>query len=99
MSRPRSVPISTATSRRSWPRPSSRFNTSGAKFGGPCRAGKGPRSMATILVVEDNAANMKLAVFVLQNAGYRVLSAADAEEGLTHARQEHPDLILMDIQL
>jgi len=55
--------------------------------------------MATILVVEDNAANMKLAVFVLQNAGYRVLSAADAEEGLTLARQEHPDLILMDIQL
>jgi len=55
--------------------------------------------MATILVVEDNAANMKLAVFLLQNAGYSVLSAPDAEAGLTLARQERPDLILMDIQL
>ena len=55
--------------------------------------------MATILIVEDNAANMKLAVFLLQHAGYTVLSAADAEAGLTLARNEHPDLILMDIQL
>jgi two-component system cell cycle response regulator DivK len=55
--------------------------------------------MHKILVVEDNAANMKLAVFLLQNAGYSVLSAPDAEIGLTLARREHPDLILMDIQL
>jgi two-component system, cell cycle response regulator DivK len=55
--------------------------------------------MATILVVEDNAANMKLAVFLLQNAGYSVLSAPDAETGLTLAREQYPDLILMDIQL
>ena len=55
--------------------------------------------MPTILVVEDNAANMKLAVFLLQNAGYAVLSAPDAETGLTLAREAHPDLILMDIQL
>jgi two-component system, cell cycle response regulator DivK len=55
--------------------------------------------MATILIVEDNPANMKLAVFVLKNAGYAVLSAPDAEIGLTLAREAHPDLILMDIQL
>ena len=55
--------------------------------------------MALILIIEDNAANMKLAVFLLQNAGYSVLSAPDAETGLTLAREEHPDLILMDIQL
>lgn len=55
--------------------------------------------MAKILVVEDNAANMKLAVFLLQSAGHSVLSAPDAEIGLTLARAEHPDLILMDIQL
>jgi len=55
--------------------------------------------MPTILVVEDNAANMKLVVFLLQNAGYAVLSAPDAEIGLTLARHAHPDLILMDIQL
>jgi two-component system, cell cycle response regulator DivK len=55
--------------------------------------------MKVILVVEDNPANMKLAVFMLENAGYRVLSALDAEAGLALARSERPDLILMDIQL
>jgi two-component system cell cycle response regulator DivK len=55
--------------------------------------------MAKILIVEDNAANMKLAVFLLQTAGHIVLSATDAEAGLTLARDECPSLILMDIQL
>jgi two-component system cell cycle response regulator DivK len=55
--------------------------------------------MATILIVEDNPANMKLTVFLLQHAGYGVLSATDAESGLALARERHPDLILMDIQL
>jgi len=50
-------------------------------------------------VVEDNPANMKLAVFLLQSAGHGVLKAADAEAGLAMARDEKPDLILMDIQL
>ena len=55
--------------------------------------------MATVLVVEDNAANMKLATFLLTSAGHTVLSATNAEAGLTLARDEHPDIILMDIQL
>ena len=55
--------------------------------------------MATVLLIEDNPANMMLTVFLLQSAGYTVLSATDAEAGLTLARDEHPDLILMDIQL
>jgi two-component system, cell cycle response regulator DivK len=55
--------------------------------------------MATVLIVEDNAANMTLAVFLLQSAGHTVLSARDAEAGLTLARDEQPNLILMDIQL
>src|SRR4051812_20257661 len=55
--------------------------------------------MARILVVEDNPANMTLAVFLLESAGHTVISATDAEAGLTLARDEHPDLILMDIQL
>ena len=55
--------------------------------------------MARVLVVEDNAANMTLAVFLLQSAGHTVLSATDAEAGLRLARGEQPDLILMDIQL
>jgi two-component system cell cycle response regulator DivK len=55
--------------------------------------------MAKILVIEDNLANMKLAVLLLQKAGYSVLSALDAEVGLALAQTEQPDLILMDIQL
>ena len=55
--------------------------------------------MATILIVEDNPANMTLAIFLLQSAGHTVLTATDAEAGLTLARDEQPDLILMDIQL
>jgi two-component system, cell cycle response regulator DivK len=55
--------------------------------------------MARILVIEDNPANMKLAVLLLRNAGHCALSAIDAETGLTLARAELPDLILVDIQL
>jgi two-component system, cell cycle response regulator DivK len=55
--------------------------------------------MATVLLVEDNPANLKLAVILLETAGYTVISARDAEAGLTLAREERPDLILMDIQL
>jgi two-component system cell cycle response regulator DivK len=55
--------------------------------------------MAKVLVIEDNAANMTLAVFLLQSAGHIVVSATDAEAGLTLARAEQPNLILMDIQL
>jgi two-component system cell cycle response regulator DivK len=55
--------------------------------------------MARVLVVEDNTANMTLATFLLQKAGHSVLHATDAESGLTVARREQPDLIMMDIQL
>jgi CheY-like chemotaxis protein len=52
-----------------------------------------------ILVVEDNALNMKLIRSLLQMGKYRVLEAGDAETGLAIARESRPDLILMDIQL
>ena len=55
--------------------------------------------MATVLVVEDNPANMTLATFLLESCGHTVLAAVTAESGLTIARLEQPDLILMDIQL
>ena len=55
--------------------------------------------MPTILVVEDNPTNMKLSTFLLESADYEVLSATNAEIGVTLAREGHPDLILMDIQL
>src|SRR5476649_1083001 len=55
--------------------------------------------MAKILVIEDNAANMRLASLLLRNARHEVLCAVDAELGLAMARSAGPDLILMDIQL
>ena len=55
--------------------------------------------MARILIIEDNPANMKLACLLLNNAGHVPLCATDAETGMTMARAERPDLILMDIQL
>lgn len=55
--------------------------------------------MARILVVEDNLTNLKLATLLLGSAGHEVLTAMDAESGLTLARGNPPDLILMDIQL
>lgn len=55
--------------------------------------------MADILIIEDNAANMRLACLLLSNAGHGVLCATDAETGLALARERQPQLILMDIQL
>ncbi len=55
--------------------------------------------MARVLVIEDNAANMKLTSLLLLSVGHTVLCAADAETGLTLARADRPDLILMDIPL
>jgi two-component system cell cycle response regulator DivK len=55
--------------------------------------------VAKILVVEDNVANMTLAVFLLHSVGHVVITATNAETGVTLARDEQPALILMDIQL
>jgi two-component system cell cycle response regulator DivK len=54
---------------------------------------------SVILIVEDNARNMKLVRDVLNHVGYRTLEAATAEDGLALARAEHPRLVLMDVQL
>lgn len=55
--------------------------------------------MKQVLVVEDNPANMKLATLLLEHAGYGVLRSDNALDGIALAREKHPDLILMDIQL
>ena len=69
------------------------------KFGGQWRVATWWPDVGKVLVVEDNPANMTLATFLLKSAGHTVLTATDAESGLTLARNEQPDLILMDIQL
>ena len=55
--------------------------------------------MSTILIVEDNEKNMKLARDVLQSRGYATLEAVTGEEGVRLAIDRKPDLVLMDIQL
>ncbi len=52
-----------------------------------------------VLVVEDNDLNMKLFHDLLEAHGYNVLQAKDGMEGWRMAREQRPDLILMDIQL
>jgi two-component system, cell cycle response regulator DivK len=52
-----------------------------------------------ILIVEDNEKNRKLIRDVLQVKGYQTLETETAEEGHNLAVENHPALILMDIQL
>ena len=52
-----------------------------------------------ILVVEDNAENMELMVYLLQSAGYAVSTATDGAAGLEAARREHPGLVLCDMRM
>ena len=52
-----------------------------------------------VLVIEDDDLNMKLVREVLQFARYGILEAIDAQEGIRLAREHHPDLILMDINM
>lgn len=56
-------------------------------------------SKARILIVEDNPQNMRLFEMVIGIKGYTLLTATDGEEALKTAIREHPDLIIMDIQL
>ena len=52
-----------------------------------------------ILVIEDNALNLKLVRDVLEHAGYAVGSASTGELGVEAASSEPPDLVLLDLQL
>jgi CheY-like chemotaxis protein len=52
-----------------------------------------------ILVIDDVEENADIIKTKLGFAGYEVIVAADGENGLLHARQDQPDLILCDIML
>ncbi|MEG0882765.1 MAG: response regulator, partial [Janthinobacterium sp.] len=54
---------------------------------------------ARILIIEDNATNMELMVYLLRAFGYTPLAAYDGEEGVRMARRELPDLIICDVHL
>jgi two-component system cell cycle response regulator DivK len=55
--------------------------------------------VSTVLIIEDNLRNLKLVRDVLNLRGLATLEAETAEDGLALARAEHPDLVLMDVQL
>ena len=55
--------------------------------------------MTKILLIEDNEMNRDMLARRLERRGYQVVLAPDGKEGLTAARSEKPDLILMDLSL
>jgi two-component system, cell cycle response regulator DivK len=70
------------------------------KFEVPATDRSGDRSVRRqVLIVEDNVLNMKLFNDLLVAHGYDTLQSKTGTEALALARQHHPDLILMDIQL
>jgi len=52
-----------------------------------------------ILIVDDNEANRDILEARLKAHGYELLEAADGEEALAAVRQDHPDLILLDVMM
>ena len=52
-----------------------------------------------ILLVEDNAVNMRLVKLTLKNDDYEFIEAVNGEEALEQAAQERPDIIILDIQI
>ena len=56
-------------------------------------------SNKSVLYVEDNELNRKIVRDLLRRARYRLIEAPDGEAGLAMAREQRPDLILMDVQL
>ncbi|MGD0707488.1 MAG: response regulator [Anaerolineaceae bacterium] len=55
--------------------------------------------MAKILVAEDEKDIRDLVVFALRFAGYDLVSASNGEEAVQMAREEMPDLILLDVRM
>jgi CheY-like chemotaxis protein len=52
-----------------------------------------------VLVVDDEPHIVRLVSFALSNHGFDVIDAADGEEAIELARQEQPDIILMDVMM
>jgi CheY-like chemotaxis protein len=54
---------------------------------------------ARILIIEDNATNMELMVYLLRAFGHQPLTAGDGEAGVKMAQLELPSLIVCDVHL
>ena len=57
------------------------------------------KNTGTILIVEDNELNATMIKELLEEVGFQTLEAGDADTSLRLAKQQHPDLILMDVYL
>ena len=55
--------------------------------------------MPKVLVVEDNEMNRDMLSRRLQRRGYEVIVSVDGEDGVSKARSDSPDIILMDMDL
>jgi DNA-binding response OmpR family regulator len=55
--------------------------------------------MARILIIEDETPMRTALKDVIENEGYRAITAADGESGLKRAMEEKPDLILLDVMM
>jgi CheY-like chemotaxis protein len=55
--------------------------------------------MSTILVVEDTEADRMIVVTLLRAEGHTVLQAIDGQAGLEYLRKEHPDLVIIDVNV
>lgn len=55
--------------------------------------------MPTILIIEDNEQNMYMLSYLLENSHYSVIKAYNGIDGIALAHDNHPDIILIDIQL
>ena len=59
----------------------------------------GKRTMETILVVDDEPSIVEVVSLYLKREGYAVLTAIDGDSALRLAREQRPDLIVLDIML
>jgi CheY-like chemotaxis protein len=57
------------------------------------------RDQRTILLAEDHADSREMLAVMLEMDGYRVVRAQDGVEALNLARDDHPDLIITDVNM
>ena len=55
------------------------------------------KKRAKILLIDDDIDIIEATTTVLESKDYQVISASEGEEGLRRARQENPDLIILDV--
>ncbi len=55
--------------------------------------------MSVILIVEDDPSSRRLLEYILKKADYEVISASNGLAGLRKAREEKPDMVILDIML